>query len=116
MHSVATALAAVAQAPEVMQASEQQVIIRYDESCDVYSFGLLLWAIAHGAEPFAAHDQQAVALLLAPSGERPALQLRPGLEALGPLTASCWHQDKAQRPTMSACAEELRLLHQSTEP
>ena len=100
-------------APEVMQASEQQVTVQYDEACDVYSFGLLLWVLVHGQEPFAKMSGQEVALHVAPSGERPALRPRAGLEALGPLIASCWHQDKAQRPATSACAEELRRLNQS---
>ena len=88
----------------------------YDERCDVYSFGLLLWEVAHRTIPFAAHDATHVAYVLAPAGQRPPLQLRgsrtmnTGYDGLRPLIAACWHQDPAQRPTMSICVEQLGKL------
>ena len=35
------------------------------------------------------------------------------IQALGPLITSCWHVDPAQRPTMSACCEQLLTLFQA---
>ena len=97
-------------APEVVQNTDEVVKIRYNAPSDVYSFGILLWALAHRETPFAGVDGVQVAIKVAPSGQRPPLQLPTGLEALGPLIASCWHRDPDQRPPMSVCAERLRAL------
>jgi len=97
-------------APEVMQRTDEAVKIRYDAFSDVYSFGILLWELSHRETPFAGHDGVQVAVKVAPSGQRPLMQLPAGLSALGPLIAACWHVDPAQRPTMATCAERLRAL------
>lgn len=102
-------------APEVMQQTEQQVTIRYNEPCDVYSFGMLLWELVHREPPFAGSAGIQVALEIVPAGLRPQLQLPKDLAALGPLITSCWHVDPAQRPTMSACCEQLLTLFQAME-
>ena len=97
-------------APEVLQRTEEQVKIQYSERSDVYSFGLLLWELAHRQTAYAGADGVQVAIVLAPSGERPSLQLPIGLEALGPLITSCWHLDPALRPTMAASVWRLHAL------
>ena len=106
-------------APEVLCVgrSALEVMCAYDERCDVYSFGLLLWEVAHQAVPFAGVDGKRVALSLAPTGDRPPLtpdrppSLAAVYEPLASLIASCWHGDAAQRPSMAASAQELgRLL------
>ena len=45
-------------APEVLcvSGSELEVTGKYDEKCDVYSFGLLLWEVAHKEIPWAAQE------------------------------------------------------------
>ena len=78
----------------------------YSFPCDVYSFGLLLWELAHAEKVFASLDGREVSRILRLGG-RPQLQLPPSLKAFGPLITSCWCRDPAQRPTMSACADEL---------
>lgn len=125
-------------APEVLQTSDEAVKIRYDASnyllpsnhpfwhslvvncyhpslrydapSDVYSFGILLWELAHRQTPFAGIDGLQVALVVAPSGERPLLQPPVGLEGLEPIIAACWHLDPDHRPTMLACMERLAAL------
>lgn len=89
----------------------------YDERADVYSFGLLLWEVAHVRVPWANVEGRQVAFVLAPSGQRPPLtpdsspSLATVYEPLAHLIASCWHKDPAERPSMAACAEDLgRLL------
>ena len=95
----------------------------YDERADVYSFGLLLWEVAHVRVPWANVEGRQVAFVLAPSGQRPPLtpdsspSLATVYEPLAHLIASCWHKDPAQRPSMAACAQELgRLLQLLTAP
>ena len=106
-------------APEVLCVgrSALEVMGGYDERCDVYSFGLLLWEVAHRAVPFTGVDGIRVALSLAPAGDRPPLtparppSLAAVYEPLAGLIAACWHGDAAQRPSMAASAQELgRLL------
>jgi serine/threonine protein kinase len=97
-------------APEVLQCTEEQVMVRFNEFSDVYSFGLLLWELAHRQTPFAGIDGLQVALVVAPSGERPLLQPPVGLEGLEPIIAACWHRDPDHRPTMLACMERLSAL------
>ena len=99
-------------APEVMRKTEQEVTIRYSKPCDVYSFGMLLWELAHRQQPFAGSPGINVALTIVPAGLRPELRLPKDLAALGPLVTSCWHADPAQRPTISACCEQLLALFQ----
>ena len=99
-------------APEVLQCTEEQVTVRFNEFSDVYSFGILLWELSHRETPFAGHDgvqacylastpafrwrrfprvcylfttplSLQVAVKVAPSGQRPLMQLPAGLSVLG---------------------------------
>ena len=101
-------------APEALRwvqtTSAKDVKIQYNERCDVYSFAMLLWELAHREVPFNGVDATQVALDVAPSGQRPELRLPKGLKPLGPLITSSWHVDPAQRPTMATCTEELLRL------
>jgi len=84
---------------------------QYNERCDVYSFGLLLWEVMHQEVPCAEHTGIQVALILAPSSRRPPLNLPTGLsnDLLGELITACWNADPAQRPLMSTCANLLAV-------
>eukprot|EP00308_Calcidiscus_leptoporus_P008967 CAMPEP_0119401938 /NCGR_PEP_ID=MMETSP1334-20130426/142626_1 /TAXON_ID=127549 /ORGANISM="Calcidiscus leptoporus, Strain RCC1130" /LENGTH=450 /DNA_ID=CAMNT_0007425863 /DNA_START=64 /DNA_END=1418 /DNA_ORIENTATION=+ len=88
----------------------------YDESCDVYSFGLLLWEVMHRQVPFAGKSGIYVAFSLAPSEQRPAVSLPAGFEGLEPLIRSCWHHDPSRRPSMAACVEVLTVCAKSSIP
>ena len=89
--------------------------VDYDESCDVYSFGMLLWELTHRKMPFHDVDGKTVATSLVPRGERPPLQLPKCFEAWGTLITACWKQDPKQRPQMSVCAKELNKMFRKLE-
>ena len=103
-------------APEVLvfldtQVSDQgNAVAKYNESCDVYSFGLLLWEVMHRQIPFADYPGIQVVAVLARSVQRPPLNLPAGYEGLGALISSCWHHDPAERPPMCTCVEFLSEL------
>lgn len=97
-------------APEVVQSTDEAVKMVYEAPSDVYSFGILLWELAHRQLPFAGIEGVEVAIKVARSGQRPPLQLPKGLQDLEPIIASCWHCDPNQRPPMSVCAERLCAL------
>ena len=90
-------------APEVVQETEQQVTIRYNEPCDVYSFGMLLWELVHREPPFAGSAGIKVALEIVQAGLRPQLQLPKDLAALqqGQMPPLPW-QDSSSGPALGA--------------
>jgi len=88
----------------------------YDESCDVYSFGMLLWEVMHLKVPFADSTGLLVALFLAPSAQRPPLSLPAGFEGLAPIICSCWHNVPSERPPMASCVELLARVTSVTPP
>ena len=94
----------------MIQRTEREVTVRYNEAADAYSFGLLLWELATRRTVFAEYAGVTVATQLAPSGQRPSLQLPTGVSALGQLIRECWHEDPRRRPTMAACTEHLLRL------
>ena len=102
-------------APEVLwTAGEDRQ--KYDERCDVYSFGMFLWEVMHREVPFSDYDGMYVAKILAPSMRRPPLSLGVGFEEFEQLISVCWHHDPAQRPPMVICAELLEAMSMSTPP
>lgn len=69
----------------------------YGLSCDVYSFGVLLWEICALAKPFsyiAASDFERAVFV---EGKRPAIE-KSWPVALKALIRSCWSDDPVERP------------------
>ena len=98
-------------APEVLSGKGE-----YNESCDVYSLGLLLWEMTHRAIIFGkAHGLQ-VAFQHAQDGVRPEIELPPSCEPFRGLITAAWQHDPKTRPAMLCLAEELfqcTKLHQA---
>lgn len=84
--------------PEAFEASYEPV-----RSFDVYSYGILLWSIVTGKEPYPMADYTRVELRI-PLGDRPSCQdidqmRAEGLEELVGLMKRCWDHNPSNRPT-----------------
>ncbi|XP_044050733.1 ankyrin repeat and protein kinase domain-containing protein 1-like isoform X3 [Siniperca chuatsi] len=90
--------------PEAFEASYQPV-----RSFDIYSYGILLWSIVTGKEPYQAADYNLVALRI-PLGDRPSCEevdqmKAEGLKELVDLMQRCWDNMPSKRPTIKECLE-----------
>jgi CBS domain-containing protein len=81
-------------APELFGSGE----VEYDNSIDVFAFGVMLWEACSRKLPFddlATHADMITAIR---EGGRPPIPLAASPE-LKSLLQSCWHPDRAERPT-----------------
>ncbi|XP_048092728.1 receptor-interacting serine/threonine-protein kinase 3 isoform X1 [Alosa alosa] len=74
---------------------------------DVYSYGVLLWSIFTGKEPYANALSSLVRFRI-PLGDRPDLESLDvgnveGLTEITELMKKCWQKDPTQRPTFEEC-------------
>ena len=92
------------QAPEVGLPGGRPT--EYSYSCDVYSYGLLLWELTHGEVALKGVKTVQVGPLVS-RGVRPPIALPPTLAVIKPLIEKCWEHDPTKRPKMKACAKEL---------
>ena len=90
-------------APEVALAKP------YNETVDVYSFGIILWQIAKGRVPFAGMGRRTYMENVVVGGERPRLD-RSWPKAFSRLLQRCWHEDYTLRPTFAEVKSELDSL------
>lgn len=87
---------------------------------DIYSYGILLWSIVTGKQPYA-HALSSIVRLRIPQGDRPSLDEirnqaagRAGLTRLMDLMERCWKARPDQRPSSHECTtvtEELYKMH-----
>ena len=83
----------------------------YDSSCDVYSFGMVLWEMLHRKIPFG--DLKAIQALYYAGrlNERPKLELSPEHPPkLKQIITDCWAQVPEARPTMLEVKRQLRRI------
>nr|XP_019934374.1 PREDICTED: receptor-interacting serine/threonine-protein kinase 3-like isoform X1 [Paralichthys olivaceus] len=90
--------------PEAFDASYEPV-----RAFDRYSYGILLWTIVTGREPYQMAGHSLVALRI-PEGDRPPCEKInqrevEGLEELVDLMKMCWDENPAKRPTFKECLE-----------
>jgi len=84
----------------------------YDQSCDVYSFGILLWEVLHQETPFG--DLNPInACITAITGGRPPIHLDEDRGAFVSLITDCWSQCPAHRPAMATVVQELLRIEGS---
>ncbi|XP_077083580.1 receptor-interacting serine/threonine-protein kinase 3 [Siphateles boraxobius] len=97
----------------------QSVHYKPSKASDVYSYGVLLWSIITGKEPYSGAVSSLVRFRI-PQGDRPDLTLinlseTAGLEKLVTLMRCCWDQDAHARPSFLQCVnvtEKIFEMHQ----
>ncbi|KAL0970042.1 hypothetical protein UPYG_G00236360 [Umbra pygmaea] len=87
------------------------------KASDIYSYGILLWSIFTGEEPYASALSSIVRFRV-PEGDRPLLEtLNPnqaeGLRDLVDLMERCWHQNPAKRPSFLDCLPVTERVYDS---
>ncbi|KAK9516782.1 hypothetical protein VZT92_024693 [Zoarces viviparus] len=91
--------------PEAFEVSYKPV-----RAFDIYSYGILLWSIITGKEPYPSADYDLVNLKI-PQGDRPCckgidlMREREGLKELVDLMERCWDGSPSKRPPFKGCLE-----------
>jgi serine/threonine protein kinase len=95
-------------APEVIENKS------YNESADVYSFGVNLWELATRRIPYQGLAPVQVAVAVTARGERPSMDAHTLDESCPPelcvLIGQCWRQDPAERPSFEVIIRELKRI------
>ncbi|KAM6908988.1 receptor-interacting serine/threonine-protein kinase 3 [Xenentodon cancila] len=90
------------------------------QASDIYSYGILLWSIVTGKQPYP-NAMSSIVRFRIPQGDRPSLHEircqeagRAGLAGLTELMKRCWETRPRQRPSAFECTaqtEELYKMH-----
>jgi hypothetical protein len=79
----------------------------YNETCDCYSFGILLWQICELDEPFQGFTYKLLEKNVFRGGSRPKLDPKwPA--AIAELMGKCWSPSISKRPSMEQITNDLR--------
>ncbi|KAF1377053.1 hypothetical protein PFLUV_G00217890 [Perca fluviatilis] len=82
---------------------------------DIYSYGILLWSILTGKQPYK-DANPAIVVLHVPEGQRPPLKDikgdAAGLTELTDLMQRCWNNIPKERPQALECTTETEELYQ----
>ncbi|XP_068584424.1 receptor-interacting serine/threonine-protein kinase 3 [Cebidichthys violaceus] len=94
-----------------------QVSYKPTQASDIYSYGILLWSIVTGTQPYA-HAKSSLVRIRIPEGDRPSLDEirlqaveRAGLTRLMGLMERCWDTRPKQRPSALECTTETEELY-----
>ncbi|ELR13699.1 protein kinase domain containing protein [Acanthamoeba castellanii str. Neff] len=89
---------------------------RVTEKSDIFSFGMLLWALLTEKVPYQGVEDRLVGRKV-DQGERPPLDHDECFNSLScgsqltDLIGRCWHKDPEARPSAAAVVEELRSIY-----
>jgi len=84
----------------------------YDLSCDVYSFGIVLWQICSLELKFAykCNSRSDILEWVAKRGGRPSLKKLACPRRINRLIKECWHPDPQIRPSFKAISKRLEKI------
>jgi len=95
-------------APEVVRCED------YTDRVDVYSFGLVVWFMATGMQPFVAElgqdPEEVLREFIKGSEPRPNARAMKCPSLLRTLTDECWHLDPERRPSALECTKRLASI------
>ncbi|XP_044282778.1 receptor-interacting serine/threonine-protein kinase 3 isoform X2 [Varanus komodoensis] len=92
---------------------------------DVYSYGILMWSVLSGQEPYPyVHPGNMSSLFrrLIPQGQRPSTDELEKIDNVLKLAdmirlmKRCWHNNKAQRPSFRDCSQETKSVYSYHKP
>ncbi|CAD5206272.1 unnamed protein product [Bursaphelenchus okinawaensis] len=90
-------------APEVFRGK------KYDQKCDIFSFGILLWEMTARRQPFDDNESNAYTILWQVSeGKRPPKLDCP--DVVMDLMERCWHDKPYERPSVDEIAKEIDII------
>ena len=81
----------------------------YTEKVDVYSFAMVIWALARGKPPFKGFDRDMHRIRVVESGERPKLE-RSWPREFCDLLVACWQKTPHQRPSFATIYDHLNQM------
>ena len=90
-------------APEVLLGAE------YNEKCDVFSYGVILWEIGSGEIPFEGMAGQEVAEKVVYGKVRPKMEGDWGT-ARRKLITECWHDEPSKRPHFVEIVDRIEAM------
>ncbi|VDM45989.1 unnamed protein product [Toxocara canis] len=97
-------------APEVFSGS------KYNEKCDVYSFGIILWEMITRRKPFEDVDGSALVILWKAFTDSRPPPIANCPEVLMDLIVRCWHKNPNCRPTMREVFDVLTVFAMPIRP
>jgi len=97
--------------PEQLQ-QRGKTVAKIRESDDVYSFGVIMWEVWTGEQPFGGVGVEKLRELVAVQNLRPSIPADID-EDLSSLIRSCWNEDHSHRPTFAHLHESLNNLQLS---
>ncbi|RGB38511.1 kinase-like domain-containing protein [Rhizophagus diaphanus] len=91
-------------APEVLKGE------LYTQAADVYSFGMIMYFVATGKQPFAdcAHDEFLVLNIC--NGNRPEVNIQEAPKCYIDLMKQCWDSNPDNRPKATEIFESIKLF------